>query len=94
MDIKPYISHIDDLDRRKLVTSVLDSFEKKFVEGNEGDKLRMGINHGDFNDGNIVSNVHFKLRTILHHKSFLGITVQLTSQRVLNLNQPQTDHWE
>lgn len=58
MDIKPYISHIDDLDRRKLVTSILDSFENTFVKGNEGDKLRMGINHGDFNDGNIVSHVH------------------------------------
>ena len=61
MDIKPYISHIDDADRRNLVTSVLDSFEKTFVDGNEGDNLRMGINHGDFNDGNIVSHVNLKL---------------------------------
>jgi Ser/Thr protein kinase RdoA (MazF antagonist) len=54
-DAKPFIVHIDDVDRRKLVTSVLDEFQKTMKEEKEGEKLRMGINHGDFNDGNLVS---------------------------------------
>jgi hypothetical protein len=55
LDAKPFIVHIDDVDRRKLVTSVLDEFQKTMIEEKEGEKLRMGINHGDFNDGNLVS---------------------------------------
>ncbi|KAL7542805.1 hypothetical protein ACHAWF_015072 [Thalassiosira exigua] len=53
-DVRPYISHIDDPDRRTLVTGVMDAFEKTILEGKEGEKFRMGINHGDFNDANII----------------------------------------
>ena len=55
LDAKPFIVHIDDVDGRKLVTNVLDEFQKIIIEEKEGEKLRMGINHGDFNDGNLVS---------------------------------------
>lgn len=58
LDARPFIVHIDDVDRRKLVTSVLDEFQKTIIDGNEGEKLRMGINHGDFNDGNLVSQAY------------------------------------
>jgi len=54
MDLSPYVEHIDDLNRRKLVSGVISSFKKSFVDRNEGDAFRMGINHGDFNDGNII----------------------------------------
>ncbi|KAL3800538.1 hypothetical protein ACHAW5_001997 [Stephanodiscus triporus] len=54
LDARPFIVHIDDIDKRKLVTSVLDEFQKTIVEGKEGEKLRMGIIHGDFNDGNLI----------------------------------------
>lgn len=55
LDVRPYIVHIDDFDRRKLVTNVIDEFQKTIIEGNECKKFRWGINHGDFNDGNLVS---------------------------------------
>jgi hypothetical protein len=55
LDAKPYIVHIDDVDRRKLVTNVIDEFQKTIIDGKEFEKFRMGINHGDFNDGNLVS---------------------------------------
>ncbi len=55
LDAKPYIVHIDDIDRRKLVTNVIDEFQKTIIDGREFEKFRMGINHGDFNDGNLVS---------------------------------------
>jgi hypothetical protein len=58
LNARPFIVHIDDVDRRKLVTNVLDEFQKTIIDGNEGEKLRMGINHGDFNDGNLVSLAH------------------------------------
>jgi Ser/Thr protein kinase RdoA (MazF antagonist) len=54
MDALRYVEHIDDLKRRELVTSVIDTFRQVIVEGGEGEKFRMGINHGDFNDANII----------------------------------------
>ena len=54
-DVKPYVSHIDDLDRRKLVSGIIEEFEKTIIDGKEGEKFRWGINHADFNDANIVS---------------------------------------
>ncbi len=55
LDVRPYIVHIDDFDRRKIATNVIDEFRKTIIEGKEFEKFRMGINHGDFNDGNLVS---------------------------------------
>ena len=55
-DIEPFISYIDDDGRRKLVTSIIDSFKKEIIESGEGDKFRMSINHADFNDANIIVN--------------------------------------
>ena len=53
-DARSFIDHIDDNDRKQLVTNVLDTFQKTLIDGKEGEKLRMGINHGDFNDGNLI----------------------------------------
>lgn len=61
MDLKPYISHIDDVDRRQLVSNVIDEFEKIILDGKEGEKFRMGMLHGDFNDANIVSFVYLRV---------------------------------
>eukprot|EP00804_Cyclotella_cryptica_P009540 CCRYP_006254-RB/>CCRYP_006254-RB protein AED:0.05 eAED:0.05 QI:307/1/1/1/0.33/0/4/670/323 len=54
MDAMPYVEHIDDPERRKLVSSVIDTFRKVILEGGEGNKFRLGINHGDFSDANII----------------------------------------
>lgn len=53
-DARSFIDHIDDNDKKQLVTNVLDAFQKTIIDGKEGEKLRMGINHGDFNDGNLI----------------------------------------
>ena len=57
LDVKPYVSHIDDKDQSNLVTSVLDEFDQIIIKGKAGDKFRCGIIHGDFNDANIVSSM-------------------------------------
>ena len=54
MDLEPYVQHIDDVERQALVSSIIESFKKSFIDGKEGESFRTGINHGDFNDGNIV----------------------------------------
>lgn len=53
-DARSFIDHIDDNDKKQLVTNVLDKFQKTLIGGKEDEKLRMGINHGDFNDGNLI----------------------------------------
>ena len=57
LDAKPYVSYIDDENQSKLVTSVLDEFDKIIIKGKVGEKFRCGIIHGDFNDANIVSSM-------------------------------------
>jgi len=57
LDVKPYVSYIDDENQSKLVTSVLDEFDKIIIKGKVGEKFRCGIIHGDFNDANIVSSM-------------------------------------
>ena len=54
VDAMRYIEYIDDPKRRQLVTSVIDSFRKVILDGGEGKRFRMGINHGDWNDANII----------------------------------------
>lgn len=54
VDAMPYVKHIDDTERRKLVTSVIDTFREVIIDGGECKKFRMGVNHGDFNDANII----------------------------------------
>lgn len=54
LDAMRFVEHIDDPHRRNLVTSVIDTFRKVILEGGNGDKFRMAINHGDFNDANII----------------------------------------
>ena len=55
-DVEKYMSHIEDKDRMMLVSSIVHTFKKEIVESGEGDKFRMGINHADFNDANIIVN--------------------------------------
>lgn len=54
VDVMRYVEYIDDLEQRNLVTSVIDSFREVILDGGEGKKFRMGINHADFNDANII----------------------------------------
>jgi Ser/Thr protein kinase RdoA (MazF antagonist) len=54
VDAMRYVEHIDDPQRRKLVTSVIDTFRQVIIDGGEGKKFRWGVNHGDFNDANII----------------------------------------
>mmetsp|Transcript_19519 Transcript_19519/g.34277 ORF Transcript_19519/g.34277 Transcript_19519/m.34277 type:complete len:104 (+) Transcript_19519:587-898(+) len=65
MDSKPYISHIDDMDQRKLVSSVIDAFQETIIEGKEGEKFRMGLIHGDFNDANIIIGDGMKVSGVI-----------------------------
>lgn len=59
LDVRPYITHIDNAEKRNLVTSVVDEFQKVIIDGKVGEKkFRLGIIHGDYNDANIVSTVY------------------------------------
>ena len=54
MDLEPYISYIDDPNRQKLLSSIIHSFRRTILDEKEGENFRKGINHGDYNDANII----------------------------------------
>ena len=70
LDVKPYVSHIDDKDQSNLVTSVLDEFDKIIIKGKAGEKFRCGIIHGDYNDANIVSSMLLLYSREVYHYIF------------------------
>mmetsp|Transcript_1985 Transcript_1985/g.3374 ORF Transcript_1985/g.3374 Transcript_1985/m.3374 type:complete len:83 (-) Transcript_1985:50-298(-) len=63
----------------KLVSSVLDEFQKTIIDAGEGEKFRVGINHGDSTDANIVGGFrmpypdHFCIKSI-DHRSIKFVT--------------------
>ena len=54
-DLRKFVHCIHNDKRRSLVESVLDAFQTELVEsGIAAEHFRKSINHGDFNDANIL----------------------------------------
>ena len=53
-DLRKYLGYISDSKRRGMVESVIDAFEMTLVRSGVADTFRKGVNHGDFNDANIL----------------------------------------
>ena len=54
MDLRKFVHCIDNIERRNLVLSVLDSFESDLVGSGDVPSFRKGILMADFNDANII----------------------------------------
>ena len=53
-NVRQFVKYIENEERRRMVESILDTFDVLFVEQNTSQNFRIGINHGDFNDANII----------------------------------------
>jgi Ser/Thr protein kinase RdoA (MazF antagonist) len=60
-DLRKFVHSIADDKRRAMVESVLDAFEEELILSGASHKFRKGINHGDFNDANIMVDPNLKV---------------------------------
>lgn len=61
-----FVHCIQDEKRRGLVKSILEAFQTEIIDSGAASQFRKGINHGDFNDANIL------LDNDLNGKSVIG----------------------
>lgn len=64
-DLKGFLHCIENDARRKMIQSILDAFDKDLIKSGVSDKLRKGINHGDFNDANILMDDKFNVTGVI-----------------------------
>ena len=64
-DLRIFVQHIGDEKRRNLVVSVLDAFQRELLESGASAQFRTGVNHGDFNDANIMVDQDFSLTGVI-----------------------------
>lgn len=53
-DIRPFTKYVEDEKRRGLILSIIDAFEREIINSGDAADFRVGVNHGDFNDANIL----------------------------------------
>jgi Ser/Thr protein kinase RdoA (MazF antagonist) len=53
-DLRNFVHCIHDDKRRHMVESVIDAFQTVLIDTGVGEHFRTGVNHGDFNDANIM----------------------------------------
>lgn len=64
-DLRRFVQHIDNTRRRDLVVSVIDAFQRDVLDSGAADRFRKGVNHGDFNDANILMDDNLKVAGII-----------------------------
>ena len=56
LDLRPFCKYIQDEKRRAMILSIIDAFEQSIINSGDAAEFRVGMNHGDFNDANILLN--------------------------------------
>lgn len=64
-DLRKFVHCITDDKRRGLVESVLDAFENDLIASEVSLNFRKGINHGDFNDANIMMDDDLNVSAVI-----------------------------
>ncbi|KAI2506589.1 Pyrophosphatase [Fragilaria crotonensis] len=82
--VRDFVSAIDNIEKRKMVESVITAFETDIVDSGVGEKFRKGILQGDFNDGNILVDENFAISGVID----FGDSVE--SWRILDLSVAMT----
>jgi len=63
--LRGFTRYITDQRRRDLVLSVLDAFQKELLDSGDNTQMRVGVNHGDYNDANIMVDDEFRVSGVI-----------------------------
>lgn len=64
-DLSGFLHCIEDQGRRAMIQSILNAFDNDLIQSGVAAKLRKGINHGDYNDANILMDDKFKVTGVI-----------------------------
>ena len=64
-DLRSFSECIKDEQRRNLVVSILDAFQRDIIDSGDSAKFRVGVNQGDYNDANILLNDDFTVSGVI-----------------------------
>lgn len=64
-DLRNFCQYIPDEKRRAMILSIIDAFEQEIIDSGDAAEFRVGVNHGDFNDANILLNDDFTARGVI-----------------------------
>jgi len=64
-DLRKFVHCITDDKRRALVESVLDAFQKEIIVSGTWQNFRKSINHGDYNDANVLVDADLNVCGVL-----------------------------
>lgn len=53
-DLRNFVHYVTDEKRRSMVISIIDTFQSELIDSGDARELRVGVNHGDFNDANVL----------------------------------------
>jgi len=52
LDLREFVQYVQTEERRNMIESIIDTFEKEILP--HKDSFQVGLNHGDYNDANII----------------------------------------
>jgi Ser/Thr protein kinase RdoA (MazF antagonist) len=64
-ELRSFTHCVTDDKRRRLVESVIDAFSSTLLETGVAKEFRKGINHGDFNDANVLLDGDFQVTGVI-----------------------------
>jgi Phosphotransferase enzyme family len=56
LELRKFVHYIKDDQRRAMICSIIDTFEHDIIKSGMAVQFRRGLNHGDYNDANILVN--------------------------------------
>lgn len=63
--LRKFTKYIANPNRRQLVESIIDTFQSQIIDSGLASTFRIGINHGDFNDANILIGNDYKVSGVI-----------------------------
>jgi len=64
-DLRNWVQYIQSEERRAMIESIITAFETELIKSGVAETLRKGMNHGDFNDANILMDDSFKVTGVI-----------------------------
>ena len=64
-DLRSFTHCIENEKRRNLVLSIIDAFQRDIVDSGDCSQFRVGVNHGDYNDANILQKDDYSISGVI-----------------------------
>jgi Ser/Thr protein kinase RdoA (MazF antagonist) len=64
-ELRQFVHHIQDPCRRAMIENIIETFDKDLIQSGVAATFRTSVNHGDYNDANILINDRFQVTGVI-----------------------------